>query len=725
MRRRAPLNLLTAAAAALATVVVAPLAGPAAPAQAVADHAAVAHAAHKDAPTGQPSVEVFASGGGIVADGADVVVSVVVANPSTDMVTAGHVTVSVTTGALRTPAALADFRTHPTAATRRNLGSATTASVAAGGTTVVARVTVPAASLALPSSKPGVFGLAASVTTSSGTLGTGAGTLVVPGASPKRVGVAAVMPLTVPTSSSGLISATDLATYTAPDGVLSRELEIAQSNPSLTIGIDPKILVSIRVLGQSAPATAKTWLADLADLADLTGNPTFPLQYGDADPVLQLQAGLAKPLQPSDFTYAMSPGDFSSAPLTVGEPTETPTATPTPTPSPTGEPHLPPLSELTGFRYSLDSIAWPAAGTVRATDVKRLAGAGLTDTIVSSTNTNAATVAATPDAALDTAGGSVLVTDDALSSALQTAASATDATESSVATDALNAQLALASENAAPGTVVLASLSRAWPTDASRAATAVGSVLDSAFSHPATIESARASTPTPGLTFVDHANPSTRLQPAGELLDLAGEPRSGGTVPEANITSFSNVLTNPLLLTGDVRARLLTLFSVGWSGSPDWSAAVTKQYSSMQSTLSAVQIVSPGSIRQASRQALIPITVENKLAHPVDVVLRATPTSTRLEVESDTTKTIAAGSSAKVLVPVKAQLSNGTVFLSLQLYSESGIEIGDLQTAQIDVHADWEGVGALVFGIIVAGFFGFGLFRTIQRRRREKAQAHG
>jgi hypothetical protein len=78
-----------------------------------------------------------------------------------------------------------------------------------------------------------------------------------------------------------------------------------------------------------------------------------------------------------------------------------------------------------------------------------------------------------------------------------------------------------------------------------------------------------------------------------------------------------------------------------------------------------------------------------------------------------------------VLVPVKAQLSNGTVHLALQLYSQSGVPIGSARSAEIDVHADWEGIGALVFGVIVVGFFSFGLFRTIQRRRREKDAAEG
>jgi hypothetical protein len=35
------------------------------------------------------------------------------------------------------------------------------------------------------------------------------------------------------------------------------------------------------------------------------------------------------------------------------------------------------------------------------------------------------------------------------------------------------------------------------------------------------------------------------------------------------------------------------------------------------------------------------------------------------------------------------------------------------------VHAEWEGLGTLIFGILVVLLLGFGIFRSIRRRRRE------
>ena len=203
------------------------------------------------------------------------------------------------------------------------------------------------------------------------------------------------------------------------------------------------------------------------------------------------------------------------------------------------------------------------------------------------------------------------------------------------------------------------------------------------------------------------------------------DPTAGNQNP--SIGNFLTMLGITLVLASDLHHIAIAAIHESYrllppGGTPDLTDVMTLAIrSTAQGFALAVQISAPESIRQASHQALIPITVTNKLPYAVNVVLRATPSSARLDVASDTEKTIAAGSSAKILVDVKAQLSNGTVWLGLQLFSPTGVRIGDPTGASIEVHADWEGIGALIFGLIVVGFFGFGLVRTVQRRRREKA----
>jgi hypothetical protein len=121
---------------------------------------------------------------------------------------------------------------------------------------------------------------------------------------PPAVGrVAAVFALTAPAASTSLISSEDLALYTSPTGVLSRELSEVIDTP-VAIGIDPMILASIRVLGSAAPPSAVAWIERLAAAT----NETFPLAYADADLTLTLQAGAPGVLAPTSFDFAVDPG---------------------------------------------------------------------------------------------------------------------------------------------------------------------------------------------------------------------------------------------------------------------------------------------------------------------------------------------------------------------------------------------------------------------------------
>ncbi len=138
-------------------------------------------------------------------------------------------------------------------------------------------------------------------------------------------------------------------------------------------------------------------------------------------------------------------------------------------------------------------------------------------------------------------------------------------------------------------------------------------------------------------------------------------------------------------------------------------------------TLHAVHILPTENVNLVSAQGSIPFTVSNELPNEaVTVVLSASPSNSRLEIDQPTTKTIPQDSRATMLVPVKAKVGNGQVVLSLQLYSPTGVPIGDPSSVTVEVHADWEGIGALIFGILVVLLFGFGIVRNILRRRSHR-----
>jgi hypothetical protein len=357
---------------------------------------------------------------------------------------------------------------------------------------------------------------------------------------------------------------------------------------------------------------------------------------------------------------------------------------------------------------------------MRAADVATLAAAGFGTTILDSANTNAADLDTTPAAALPVSGGTALVSDDGVSLALRAAADATSDDARSAAMASLNAQLALIStEKGSANRVLLATLGRDWPPSGFRAGQTFSALDSMPWVQSVSLRTALQAPTTEGLAMVDKAEAPERIARVQQLRDT-----------EARLAAFASVLSDPATLTGSARNGFLALLGIGWLGPQnDWPSAVDAAMKKNNAILRSVAIAPIGTITVASAQSLIPITVTNDYTQPVNVVLRATASNGRIEVDSDTAKTIPAKASAKVLVPVKAKLGNGKVTLRLQLFSPPSANgtpqqaIGDPQSASVDVHADWEGLGALIIGILVVALFGFGLVRSILRRRRERHEA--
>lgn len=661
-----------------------------------------------------PTVSLYAGNAGTESPGESVTITITVGNSSSKVISPGTATVAITQKPLAGREAL-DAWLKPgsdhDASTRDIATGVPTQGVTGGTTQRVATVTVPEQTVGL-SGATAVYGLTVAVSDSAGTVGKGYSTLTYQGTGEQhQVGLAVAMPITVPPTGNGLIPSDDLASYTATDGLLTRQLDLARDHPSISIAIDPMIIASIRVLGTAAPQSAQNWLAEL----DLLANDSFPLQYGDADASSQLQAGITSLLNPTSFAYAMNPGDFPSQ-LNVGEtPQPTPTATTNPfvTPTPTATPqapNVPTTAQLLSWPYTFSGIAWPADDSLRAADVEALAGNGYPSTIISGSNTNESSLEDTPNAPLSVKGGTALVTDQRVSTALSAVVTATGADEENEALASVSAQLAEISRQGQGGSIILAGLGRDWPTNSTEASRAMNSVFALPFVTASSLRDALTAPISGGLKLDDAAQDAARTTGVHQLTDDAGR-----------MDAFATVLTDPAALTGRTRNQVLSLLAVAWRHSDNnWPGAVAGFHTEANQTVNSVRIDPTGNITVASAQSLIPVTVTNNFSMPVNIVLRATPSNGRLEVDSDTSKTIPAKASAKVLVPVKAKLGNGSVRLGLQLYSPTGLPVGVGQIASVEVHADWEGLGALILGIAVVLFFGFGLTRSIVRRIRAR-----
>ncbi|RLP68619.1 hypothetical protein D9V30_10135 [Mycetocola reblochoni] len=547
----------------------------------------------------------------------------------------------------------------------------------------------------------------------------------------QRVVVAA--PVTVPADGVGTIPADDLARYTAVNGTLSRQLD-ALENRDVAIGIDPRIIVSIRVLGSTAPDAAVDWLERLADI----DNEVFPLQYGDADAALTVAAAaengsaLESLPEPGSFEYAIDPANFvdadpgliptldpSPAGRAAGESSATPSATPSeePAPEPDAE-DLPSREQLLDWDYATSSVVWPSSGTVTASGLSVFSGPeGDVDTIVSSAQISPAE-GASASAAARVGDAGTLVSDAALSAHLMAAAAAPSAQARDEAVNELSQVLGViasapADPSAEPAPLLLTA-ERSWVDNTS----AFGDAVDElAGTDGVTLEgiTSLAEDERAAATLTEGSFDADVVAPAAEL--LAGQDR---------LTAFSSALdpADADEMLGRERAQLLALLADGWRDDPEgWAAAVAAHETQTKDTLGAVTLVTVSQINVISGQASLPFTVRNDLAYPVTITLSATPDNPRLTVDPETTTTIAAGAHSSLPLGVKARLGNGDVVLSVQLSTESGVAVGEPTEVMLNVRADWEGIGILVLGSLVGLLFVGGLIRTVRRRRAARPVA--
>ncbi|TDN44360.1 murein biosynthesis integral membrane protein MurJ [Curtobacterium flaccumfaciens] len=543
------------------------------------------------------------------------------------------------------------------------------------------------------------------------------------------VSVSVAMPITMPKTGDGILGAGALAAATAVDGTLTQQL-LAAEDHNVAVAIDPRIIASIRILGEDAPSSAVTWLARLESLR----NETFALPYADADVTGLRQAGANGILSPISLDQAVDdthfPGAATATPTPTSDPS-TPAADPTATDAPsasatagadTGSADdqgdqgaddqtpsvLPTTQTLLDFPYSMDSIAWPSDGTVAAADLPALAKAGTKTTIVSSGNTSAgadATIAASEQIS----GQHVLVSDQATSTLLRAAASATNQQDWAAAMSELTATLATSARAESAGGPILLTLDRSWPTNSDRLGQALDAIESTPWVAPADLSSASATTPG-SLTLTPGANADTRTDQLERLVR-----------GEQDLTDFASAVDDPIVLTAPARLNLLALASNAWRDDPDGlTTAVDSRVGTWSDVVSQVGIVDSSSLTLLGDRSSLPISVRNSSKYPVTVRLSVQPSNSALRiVRNDIEVKIQPESSTRTTVPVQS-VANGKVNLTMSLSSPTGIKIASPATVELNVQAQWETVITAAAAVALVAIFGFGIFRSIRKRIRRR-----
>lgn len=620
---------------------------------------------------------------GVVAPGESLAVSIGLTAGTAPLPTT-QATVAVGTDPLTTRAEISDWLAGPSAQRAPTVVGTASLDPVAAGERASAIVRVPATEPILTDRVPGVYPVLATVTTAGRTLQS-ASVFVIPSDTPTDVAV--LVPITAPPTGRGLLTADQLAGLTADNGSLTAALTGVQGTEAI-VAIDPAILAAIRVLGTTAPATARDWLERFEALP----NEKFALQFGDADPAAQVAAGIA-PLGPTSLAAYLEPAGFAGD---DPAPTPAPTVTATPSDSDTDDGSgLPTLAELVDVGATT-VIWWPEAVTGGVVSALGASGAATLTTTV-------AVASPSPPAHARAGDAGLLVTDADLSAALSAAAGAPDPLDRA---SALARASALETLPATGGATIVA-LER----DPSRTAVALRAAIDTAQNfpgaQPATL-GALLGREAGEVAISDQSLPTARVDAVSPLLD--GEQR---------IASFASVIAEPSLLTGVERAEILQLLSLGWSGQDAaWADALDAHAQATQATLSAVAIMPPSPIQLVAADAEIPVGIRNDLPYPVTVTLHARSDDLRLEVAENIPVEIGPLQSTRASLPVKARVGSGTVEVDLWLTSPTGVRIGPDQSLEVNVRADWETIGLIVLAVLAAGFLALGAVRTVRRIRR-------
>lgn len=591
------------------------------------------------------------------------------------------------------------------------LGEGESRSLPAGGSMIVS-FTIPSEAFADLAESP-VVGLGAELRVGDTLVASGAAAY--PNSGVPAVGsvaVALAAPLTAPVNdgATGLIDPAQLENWTGPTGLLTRQLD-ALAGRRVTIGLDPRVIASIRVLGSSAPASATAWLERLANLP----NEVFPLAYADADLAAQSQLGLPAPLAPETFSDRIDPANFTAPAADEAEGNDTDAGTgqgetqtdapADPEPAPDA---VPTTDEILAWPYTRTDIAWPADNSVVAGDLAFLDNAGLTTALLAPGNVDSS--GGTLSASTNVDGSTALVADAGLTEPLRAASVASTDTEWRAATGELLSELALDAGSAR--TTVLATFDRGAPSRSDRVSAVIDAIGGSGWSTLAGLSEAIGAPPEPR-ALVGEPEPPERLAAIERMVSA-----------EAAVTEFASVLADERLLTGPTRRQLLSLLDVAWIDDPEaWNAAVSDWLAVQRSVLGAVSVVPSSQVNVVSSSSPLPTTIENALPYPVTVIVAVEPSNGRLIVEDEVEITVEAESRGTVNVPIAAGVGNGEVSLAVSLSSPTGVPIGSTVTIPANVQADWEGLGAALLATIVVLVFGIGIWRNIRRRRRDRADA--
>lgn len=510
---------------------------------------------------------------------------------------------------------------------------------------------------------------------------------------------------------------------------LDKLLDYATRTQSV-LAIDPRIIASIRGYGLEAPQSAQTLLADL-ESSQLT---SFTLQYADADPAAQAALGATELLQPAGLEFltrfgawdAQQPDEETELDQPPGDGAATPdenqgsaaadaegvAATEEPADDAAAEDEVSPdskepLHNEIGIAPTLEELgswpngvagSWPAPGDTSAKTLSLLRAAGLDLTVLRSDNV---TVTGGPRARLGSS--NAIVTDSELDAGVSLALKGQSIAERELGTVQALARLTLASDSGVPGLVL--GVDRGHIADSERP-----EELLELLAQPRWVRAAPLDAQEEGTAQLQAGAPEAERL---EQLSAAAE-------NEAFVLEARSLLVNPEYLDSYQRMRLMSLFATGYSAPDAAFHERARLFAKRDLELrEGVRLVGTTHAQLVGGSSRIPIQVRNTL--PFDAVIRlsVSPTSAALVVPERLFEDIALpeDSSERVLVPAKSRVSSGESGLLLSVSSADGSFTASTSRLAVSISTRVEVVAIAILASAAVLLFGFGILRSVRRRR--------
>jgi hypothetical protein len=521
------------------------------------------------------------------------------------------------------------------------------------------------------------------------------------GLAPSVASLAVVVPVVVPQEPGQLIDPVSLENLTAPGGFLAG-LASQTGNTFATLAIDPRIPASVLTDGNPDSRALAWWQGLVAGSPD-----TFLTAYGDADLAGQIQAGASQLLNSGsrDGSQDVEAALKAVVPVAVPAPTGAALPSPSSSPSPRALPAADPIPQVNGWTPSIRGIAWPVANSVDEVALSAIATSRTSTVMLSSGNVDPGLGSVV---SARVGGTNALVTNDGLSDALDRAAAATTDEEWSGAMASAVVRLATLATDPSGQQATIATLSRSGGLAAIMRLNATLAALQALPWIQAQGLSDMGRIPPIGAALVPRSESPERLAAITELL-----------IRNDEVVTFATIAAEPAVVTDPTARQIMATLAAGLVDSESWPARVDGSLAQMSTVLASVRVSTDSDINMIGSTASLPVSVENSLATPVTVVVTADPRNNSISIAGPVTVKIESRAQAVARFSAEAQVSTGSVLVDTALASEAGAPVGTVRSLRVNVRADWEAVGLIVFGAVFVGLVVAGVIRTVRRREAQ------